>query len=103
MGKVTENSLKGKDFLYLGPIKFLPEISLREIWKWLSLYMKKKNFSLLQFVLFYVIKKTLEVPEKNSHLKLMIFAMNTMQYFVCSLYANSILKDKYKQNLVSWF
>lgn len=34
----------------------------------------------------------------------MIFAMKLfMQYFVCDLYANSILKDKYKQNLVSWF
>lgn len=49
MGKVTENSLKGKDFLSVfSPIKFLPEISLPERWKDFCLFIwKRKILSLL--------------------------------------------------------
>lgn len=105
VGKVTENSLKGKDFLSsFSPIKFLPEISLPQRKKdFCLLIWKKKILSLL-----IICPILCHLGNTWSSKKLLIWSRwflqwNTMQYFVCSLYERSALKDKYKQNFVSLF
>lgn len=68
-----------------------------------SLYEKKKILSLL-----IICPILCHLGNTWSSQKILIWSRwflqwNTMQYFVCSLYERSALKEKYKQNFVSLF